>query len=154
MRIGAGHTVGAKDYTSDAERLGRLNSFDTHFPACYTRAIMRLPLSPHDTLVSAILRFVLELAALFAIGQAFGIGNFVISVAAIALFNAKGDKRFQGILVSGPIRLMIEVVIDLLGIYSTLFVLGPMWAGVFGAAWVVYLFLGRERLLWLARGAK
>lgn len=115
---------------------------------------MRLPLSPHDSFVSAILRFILELAALFAIGAAFGIGNFVISVAAIALFNAKGDKRFQGILVSGPIRLMIEVVINLMGIYGALLAFGTTWAAAFAAAWLVYLFLGRERLLWLAKGAK
>lgn len=115
---------------------------------------MRLPLSPHDTFPSAALRFVLELAALFAIGAAFGIGNFVISVAGIALFNAKGDKRFQGILVSGPIRLMIEVVINLMGIYGTLLAFGTTWAAIFGAAWLVYLFLGRERLVWLAKGAR
>ncbi len=115
---------------------------------------MRVPLSPHDTVASAALRFVLELAALFAIGAAFGVPNFLISVFAIALFNARGDKRFQGILVSGPIRLMIEVVIALMGIYSALLVFGTMWAGIFGAVWAAYLFLGRERLLWLARGAK
>ncbi len=115
---------------------------------------MRLPLSPHDTFLSALLRFVLELAALFAIGAAFGVPNFLISVLALAVFNAKGDKRFQGILVSGPIRLMIEVVIALMGISGTLIRFGELWAGIFGAVWVVYLFLGRERLVWLARGAK
>lgn len=115
---------------------------------------MRVPLSPHDTFVSAILRFILELAALFAIGAAFGIANFLISVAAIALFNAKGDKRFQGILVSGSIRLMIEVVINLMGIYSTLLRFGTTWAAAFGIVYLVYLFLARERLLWLARGAQ
>src|SRR5262249_7973712 len=107
-----------------------------------------------DTPLAAALRFVLELAALFAIGAAFGVVNFLISVFAIAVFNAKGDKRFQGVLVSGPIRLTIEVVIALLGIYSALAVFGAMWAGIFAVVWVIYLFLGRERLLWLARGAK
>ena len=116
--------------------------------------IMKISLSPYDTLPSALLRFVLELAALFTIGQAFGIGNFLISAVALAVFNAKGDKRFQGILVSGPIRLMIEVVIALIGIYATLLVYGEIWAAGFAVLWVSNLFLGRERLLWLARGAK
>ena len=116
--------------------------------------MMRLPLSPHDTVPSAILRFVLELAALFAIGAAFGVVNFLISVFAIALFNARGDKRFKGIEVSGPIRLMVEVVITLMGIYGALLVFGTLWAGIFGAVWVGYLFLARERLLWLAKGAR
>lgn len=115
---------------------------------------MRLPLSPHDSVLSATLRFVLELAALFAIGAAFGVVNFLISVFALALFNARGDKRFQGILVSGMMRLVIEIGITLMGIYSTLFSFGTMWAGIFGAVWVMYLYLGRERLLWLARGAR
>lgn len=115
---------------------------------------MRLPLSPHDTVTSAILRFVLEIAALFAIGAAFGIFNFLISVFVIALFNAKGDKRFQGIQVSGIMRLIIEIAIALLGIYSVLVVFGAVWAGIFGAVFVVYLVLGRERLLWLAKGAR
>ena len=115
---------------------------------------MRLPLSPHDTVLSATLRFVLELAALFCIGAAFGIANFLISVFVIALFNARGDKRFKGIEVSGPIRLMIEVVITLMGVYGALLAFGTLYAGIFGAVWVGYLFLGRERLVWLARGAR
>ena len=115
---------------------------------------MRISSSPYDTVGAALLRFALEIAALFAIGQAFGIGNFLISALALALFNAKGDKRFQGVVVSGPIRLMIEVVVELLGIYGTLLVFGVEWAAGFGVIWLGYLFLGRERLLWLARGAK
>lgn len=115
---------------------------------------MRIPLSPHDTIITAALRFILELASLFAIGAAFGVGNLLISLAAIAIFNARGDKRIQGILVSGPIRLMIEVVINLMGVYGALLVYGTTWASVFALAYVVYLFLARERLLWLARGAK
>jgi len=135
------------DYTSDARVVMVMGS-------CYTRRTMRIPLSPHDTLISAALRFILEIAALFAIGAGFGIANFLISVLAIAVFNAKGDKRFQGIQVSGPIRLTIELVIAMMGIYGTLLSFGVMWAAIFGAAWVVYLILGRERLVWLARGAR
>jgi hypothetical protein len=115
---------------------------------------MRIPLSPHDNVAAALLRFALELAALFAIGAAFGVGNFLISVVVIAVFNAKGDKRFQGITVSGPVRLFIEVVIALMGMYSTMALFGPVWAGIFAAVWAGYLFLGRERVVWLARGAK
>ncbi len=115
---------------------------------------MRISLSPYDTVGAALLRFALELAALFAIGQAFGIGNFLISLAALALFNAKGDKRFQGVVVSGSIRLMIEVVVALLGIYATLLVYGTVYAAGFGVIWLGYLFLGRARLLWLAKGAQ
>ena len=115
---------------------------------------MRVPLSPHDTVLSAALRFVLELAALFAIGAAFGVFNFLISVFMLALFNAKGDKRFQGLLVSGAMRLIIEIGIALMGIYGTLYAFGAIWAGIFGAVWAVYLYFGRERLLWLARGAR
>ncbi|HZQ09798.1 MAG TPA: hypothetical protein VFD70_24690 [Anaerolineae bacterium] len=114
----------------------------------------RLPLSPHDTIFTAALRFILELAALFAIGGAFGIFNFIISVAAIALFNVKGDKKFTWIQVSGPVRLLLEVVIALMGIYGAGAAFGSMWALIFGAVWALYLFLARERLLWLARGAK
>jgi hypothetical protein len=110
--------------------------------------------SPHDTVVTALLRFALELAALFCIGAAFGVVNFLISVFVLALFNARGDKRLQGIAVSGPIRLMIEVVIALFGIYAAAIALDPQWALLFGIVWAGYLFLGRERLLWLARGAK
>ncbi len=115
---------------------------------------MRVPLSPHDTVLSAALRFILELAALFAIGAAFGVFNFLIAVFMLALFNAKGDKRFQGVLVSGAMRLIIEIGIGLMGIYGTLYAFGVMWAGIFGAGWVGYLFLARERLLWLAKGAR
>lgn len=115
---------------------------------------MRIPLSPHDTIPTALLRFVLELAALFAIGAAFGVVNFLISVAAISLFNAKGDKRFVGIRVSGPVRLMVEVVIALMGIYCIGAIWGGMWMLIFGIIWAAYLFLARERLVWLARGAK
>jgi hypothetical protein len=110
--------------------------------------------SPHDTVLTALLRFALELAALFCIGAAFGVVNFLISVFVLALFNAKGDKRLQGIVVSGPVRLLIEVAIALLGIYAAAIAFDPQWALVFGAVWVGYLFLGRERLLWLAQGAK
>lgn len=115
---------------------------------------MRIPLSPHDTILTALLRFALELAALFGIGAAFGIINFVISVGAIGLFNARGDKRFQGIMVSGPVRLMIEVVVAMMGIYGVGIVFGGTWMLVFSVVWLVYLVLARERLLWLARGAK
>ena len=117
--------------------------------------MMRLPpLSPRDTMLSAGLRFILELAALFSIGAAFGVVNVLISLIAIAVFNAKGDKRFQGILVSGPVRLMIEVVIALMGIYGTLLAFGAIPAGIFALLWVGYLFLARDRLSWLAMGAK
>ncbi|MCG3141825.1 MAG: hypothetical protein HDKAJFGB_03159 [Anaerolineae bacterium] len=115
---------------------------------------MRIPLSPHDTVLTALLRFALELAALFAIGAAFGVINLIISAVVLALFNAKGDKRFQGILVSGPVRLALEVAIAMLGIYSAGLRWGVEGMGVFGMFWVVYLFLARERLLWLARGAQ
>jgi len=115
---------------------------------------MRIPLSPHDTVPTALLRFVLELAALFCIGAAFGIANFMISVAALALFNAKGDKRFQGIQVSGPIRSMIKVVIALMGVYSAGIAFGQIWMFGFAIVWAAYLFLARERLLWLAKGAR
>ena len=113
---------------------------------------MRPPISPHDTLLAATLRFVLELAALFAIGAAFGIWNFLISAVAIGVFNAKDDKRFRGIQVSGVMRLIIEIFIALIGIYGTLLVLGPLPAGIFAMVWIMYLYLGRARLLWLARG--
>ncbi|MBI4674896.1 MAG: hypothetical protein HY741_24920 [Chloroflexi bacterium] len=115
---------------------------------------MRIPLSPYDTVPTALLRFVLELVALFLIGAAFGVINFLISVAAISLFNAKGDKRFVGIQVSGPVRLMIEIVIALMGIYSAGLAFGGVWMLGLGVVWALYLFLARERLLWLAQGAK
>lgn len=115
---------------------------------------MRIPLSPHDTVPLAILRFVLELAALFAIGASFGVLNFLVSVVALSLFNAKGDKRFQGIRVSGPIRLTIEVVIALLGVYGIGLIWGVLWMGLFGAVWALYIIVARQRLLWLARGAR
>lgn len=115
---------------------------------------MRIPLSPHDTVPTALLRFVLELSALFAIGAAFGVVNFLFSVVALALFNARGDKKFRDVVVSGPIRLMIEVVIALMGIYGIGLIWGLPWMGLFGAVWVLYLIVARGRLLWLARGAK
>ncbi len=115
---------------------------------------MRLPLSPHDNAISAGLRFLLELAALFAIGAAFGVFNLLISAAAIAVFNAKGDKQFVGIQVSGPIRLLIETFIELMGIYGAGVAFGTAWLVIFAAVWMLYVFLGRERLIWLARGAK
>lgn len=113
-----------------------------------------LPMSPRDTVVSAVLRFVLELAALFAIGAAFGIFNFLISVFVLTLFNVRGDKRIIGIQVSGLVRLMIEVVIAMLGIYSTLVAFGVELALLFAVVWLTYLWLGRARLLWLVRGAQ
>jgi hypothetical protein len=115
---------------------------------------MRYYLSPHDTVPTALLRFVLELAALFAIGAAFGVIQFLIAAFALSLFNAKGDKRWQGILVSGPMRLLIEVVIALLGIYGIGVIWGTAWMALFGAVWGLYLIVAHDRLLWLARGAK
>lgn len=105
-------------------------------------------------MLPALLRFALELAALFAIGAAFGLWNFLVSALALGVFNAKGDKRFKGIEVSGVVRLVIEIFIALIGIYGALIVLGPLAAGAFALVWVVYLYLGRARLLWLARGAR
>lgn len=115
---------------------------------------MRIPLSPHDTVPTALLRFVLELVALFAIGAAFGVVNFLIAVAALTLFNAKGDKKFVGIRVSGPTRLIVEVVTAVVGLYCLSTLWGGTWMLTFGIIWALYLFLARERLIWLARGAK
>jgi hypothetical protein len=115
---------------------------------------MRLSLNPHDNAVAAVLRFVLELAALFAIGAAFGVMNLLVSALVIGLFNAKGDKRFQGIQISGWLRLAIEVFIALMGIYGAYIVLGPAAGGAFLIVWVVYLYVARERLVWLVRGER
>lgn len=116
--------------------------------------VSALPISPRDTVLTAALRFALELAALFAIGAAFGLLNFLIAVFLLSLFNVRGDKKLVGIQVSGPIRLIIEMAIALLGIYSTLSEFGAAWALAFAAVWVGYAVLGRERLVWLARGAR
>ena len=53
--------------------------------------IMRIPLSPHDTVPTAILRFVLELVALFAIGAAFGVEAKLVHIASETLAACNPD---------------------------------------------------------------
>lgn len=104
--------------------------------------------------IIALFRFGIELASWFAIGQAFGVLNLLVAFGLLTLFNVRGDKKYVGIAISGPVRLILETINALLGIYSTMMVWGYQWAVAFLAVWLVYLFLARRRLLWLARGAK
>lgn len=110
--------------------------------------------SSRDPGIFALFRFAIELASWFAIGQAFGVLNLLVAFGLLTFFNVPGDKKFVGIAVSGPVRLFLETINALLGIYSTFLVWGDLWAGAFLIVWLVYLVLARRRLIWLGRGAK
>ena len=116
--------------------------------------------------VNLALRLVLELAAVaraFRLGLwlADGVIGFVLAivfsvvvVAAWGTFNVPGDRSRSGsapIRVSGKVRLLVELLVLGLGIWSW-FVTGPiLLAQTFLAATVVHYAISWDRLAWLWR---
>ena len=105
---------------------------------------------PHHP-VAAGLRFVLEVTAWLAIWQVWGWLAFLAGVLALALFNARGDKRVQGIVVPGALRIFLELGVLLLGCWAMARWLGGTAAALMLLALVAMIVIGRERYRWLLR---
>ena len=97
-------------------------------------------------------RFALELAAWAALWLAWGIWAVVPAVLALALFNTPGDKRVVIVAVPGPIRLVVEALVELAGAYAVYTKWGAVAAGAFLLVYVLYLIAAHERLWWLLTG--
>jgi asparagine N-glycosylation enzyme membrane subunit Stt3 len=111
----------------------------------------RLSQSP-DTPAAAALRFALEVGAWLAILQAWGWGALVLAVLALALFNARGDKKVQGILVPGPMRVVLEIGVLLLGSLAAARWIGLPAGLLMAMAVLLLIVLGRGRYRWLLGG--
>lgn len=103
----------------------------------------------NEPILPALVRFFLEVVAWIAIGLAFGWLFAIIAVLAMALFSTPGDKRKVIVPVPGPIRLLLEVGVFLIGVAAA----GLNW-GVAGALvsvglFALYLLTNRSRLAWL-----
>jgi asparagine N-glycosylation enzyme membrane subunit Stt3 len=112
--------------------------------------VKRLSHSP-DTPAAAALRFALEVGAWLAILQAWGWWALVLAVLALALFNARGDKKVQGILVPGPLRVVLEIGVFLLGSLAAAQWIGPLAGLLMAMAVLLLIVVGRERYRWLLR---
>jgi hypothetical protein len=110
----------------------------------------QLPQSPDNTAAAA-LRFVLEVAAWLAMLQVWGWWALVLAVLALSVFNARGDKKVQGILVPGPARVVLEIGVLLLGSLAAAEWLGPPTGFLMALVLLLLIFVGRERYRWLLR---
>lgn len=114
-------------------------------------------LSPADTPFGAAIRFLVEVAAWGTItavmadvyGWIVGIAVLLLLFAVSGTFNAEGDKRTQGVVVPGPVRLGLEVALALGFVGAA----GILWGtvGALGALVLVAIagFAGRRRVAWL-----
>ncbi len=115
-------------------------------------------LGPADTGVGAALRFVVEVAAWVVIARAVGsaVGGLLTYVLVVAVligvtatFNAEGDKRNQGVVVPGPVRLALEAALAAGLIIAAAYLWGGrgLLAAVVLAGAAAYT--GRRRYAWL-----
>lgn len=110
-------------------------------------------MSPYDRPLLALLRLTLEIISLAAILFDKGLLGFIAIAIALAIFSTPGDKNFVLIKVPGPVRAMIEVVVFVGAAEAIANQLGLLWAAGFGLVVIGYLYLARDRMLWLLRGA-
>lgn len=119
-------------------------------------------LGPHDNPLGGALRFIIEVVAWvagpWAVAEATGqVWTAVIAAVVLiglpAVFSTPGDKHQVIVAIPGPVRLVIELVMAAAAIGAAWYV-WPTWAagGVVAVA-LAWLVAGRDRALWLARGA-
>lgn len=116
---------------------------------------------PHDTLLSAGLRFATELIAWIAapwaawslFGPIAGIGALIVLAALPAIFSTPGDKNTIIVATPGPIRIGIELFLHIVALIAP-FLVWPRLVGVIAVVVVMgALITGIPRLVWMARGA-
>ncbi len=73
----------------------------------------------------------------------------ILSLVALAAFNFPGDKKVQGIIVPGWIRISIEIFSGLLGIFGAWVLIGDLGTLFQSILVVVTFFLDRERWKWM-----
>jgi hypothetical protein len=116
--------------------------------------------SPVDTPAGAATRFAVELAAWvmvpWAVGRAVGwlpaALVLVAVVVATGTFNAAGDKRHEGVIVPGLVRLILEAALAIGAVVAAAYLWGPAGAVPVAALVVAAAVLGRRRSEWLLRG--
>ena len=118
--------------------------------------------SPYDTVASSAFRFLIEIVAWVAGPWAFAdltgsnwlaIPALVVLVGLPAVFNAPGDKNTDGVLIPGPLRIVIEMFLATVAIAASA-VVWPAWAAVAVALTAAAMLVtGQARYRWLARGA-
>ncbi|MBI3961311.1 MAG: hypothetical protein HY335_01060 [Deinococcus sp.] len=99
----------------------------------------------------AVWRLALELAAWVVLWLAWGMGAVGLAVLALSLFNTPGDKRVVIVAVPGPVRLLVEVAVELAGVYAAYRLWGWLAVG-FLLVYVLHLIAAHERLRWLLTG--
>ncbi len=118
--------------------------------------------SPHDTVASSSLRFLLELVAWVAgpwavadlTGQVWtAIPAALVLLALPSVFSTPGDKNQVIVATPGPVRIAIEFVMIAVAVIGA-WIVWPAWlATSVSIAAVVGLVAGLPRLRWLAAGA-
>lgn len=117
-----------------------------------TAASRRQP-NPRDPVGAAALRFLLEVISWVAIFFVWGWPVALAAILALGVFSTPGDKRRVFVPTPGPLRLLIEVGIFVLGCVAAWLAAGWMAGVGVSLLFVAYLLIGRRRLVWLARGA-
>ena len=116
--------------------------------------------SPHDTAPSAALRFAVEVIAWIAAPWAaaeeewwLAIPVLVILLALPAVFSTPGDKRHVVVATPGPLRVLIEAVLQAAAIIGA-WLAWPAWAAIIATVVVVAaIATGVPRQRWLLGGA-
>jgi hypothetical protein len=117
--------------------------------------------SPYDTVASSAFRFLIEIVAWvagpWAVADLTGsnwlaIPALVVLVGLPAVFNAPGDKNTDGILIPGPVRIVIEMFLAAVALAASA-VVWPAWASVVVALIAAAMLVtGLARYRWLASG--
>ena len=116
--------------------------------------------------LNLVLRFILEIAALFALGywgwsQHEGIWRFVWSIGLVILaaviwgtFAVPDDPSRSGsapLPVPGVVRLVIELVLFAAGTWAFIASGQPMWGAALGLFTVIHYVLSYDRVIWLLK---
>lgn len=116
---------------------------------------------PHDTPLSAGLRFAAELIAWISapwavsslLGWPAAFALLAVLLALPAVFSTPGDKKTIIVATPGPVRIGIELLLHIVALIAPLMI-WPPYAGILAIFIVLAaLVVGVPRLVWLARGA-
>ena len=97
----------------------------------------------------AALRFVLEVLAWIAIYFAWGWIPLALSMAALSLLSVRGDKHMVVLPVSGPIRILTELLVGAAGVVAAARAWSWIAAALLLSGYVVLFAVSRPRLRWL-----
>lgn len=119
-------------------------------------------LGPFDTPASSTTRFLVELTAWvagpWAAGTVTGSGwAALVSLGVLlvlpSIFNVPGDKNVTGVVVPGPVRLLIEGFLSAVAVSAAWYV-WPVWAALLATAVAAaMMFTNMPRYRWLLAGA-